>query len=321
MLLIGSVALELNLQRRGLSPLRKSKDTDIICTYDDFEQFHISNEFVHVEPMQKGKKIHAIDRARRHWEFELAWEETTSEALISLVKGDPDVFVGEIPTPNGGRAGLPVASLDILYMLKMSHRYLKDSPHFKKTMDDIKFMRTLGAKIPDRYREWFKKREDETYWYRHPNLNQKKSDFFNPNEGVKYVYDHDSIHQAVAFPLAPAYTLYMKDNEPVLCDKEKFFSLPHEVRLRGVIEEAYVLALERSQIPHGDKVPPAWSFETALRKVASSITSGWFREYAWENFDEAMATYDKNYVDRLKRGLENGIVKPYDSGNDYRSQA
>lgn len=320
MLLIGSLALYLNQVRFDLMDLRKFRDTDIICTYDDFEAIHAANKFIHVVPMMKGKKIHAIDKYKWNWEFELAWEDTSSAALLNLIQNDPKVFTDTITTPSGGLE-LQVASIDILYMLKMSHRYLKDSPHFKKTMDDIKYLRSIEAKIPEKYKDWLKLREKETYWYKHPSLAQKKDAFFNPNEGVKYVYDHDSIHEAVAHPMPPAYTLYMKDDAPVMCDKDKFFSLPAETRLRGVIEEAYVLALERSQIPHGEKgVPPAWSFETALMKVASSITSGWFREYAWEHYNEAMSTYDRDYVGRLKRGIDSGIVKPYNQKNDYRSQ-
>lgn len=319
MLLIGSAALNLNLVHRGRSAHRNCRDTDIVCSYEDFETFHKEQKFIHVEPMDRGKKIHAMDTRRWHYEFEIAWEESTAEALLRLVWGDPETFFDRIPTQMGDMKVM-VPSLDVLYMLKMSHRYLKDSPHFKKTMDDIFFMRTLGAKIPEKYAEWYKLREKETYWYKHPNLNQGKSGFFNPNEGIQYVYDHDSIHCAVAFPQVPAYTLYMKDGAEVSCDKSKFFALPESERLRGVIEEAYVLALERSQIPHGDKgVPADWSFTTALRKVASSITSGWFREYAWEHYNEAMETYDKNYVDRLKRGLDSGIVKPWDPKTDYRS--
>jgi len=320
MLLIGSGALNLQLHERGLNDMRRApRDYDIVCTYEQFEELHKEIGFVHVEPMLKGKKIHAVDKERRHWEFELAWDDSTAAELMRLVDGDPLTI--RCPISMGGVLRVyGVPSVHVLYALKMSHRYLKDSPHFAKTMKDIRLLRELGAVIQERYIGWFKRREDETYWYKHPNLNQKKDGFFNPNEGVKYVYDHDSIHKAVAHPLPPAYTLYMQEGAEVSCDKQKFFSLPEEERLRGVIEEAYVLALERSQIPHGHKgVPPDWSFTTALRKVCSSITSGWFREYAWEHYEKAMETYDKNYVDRLKRGIETGIVKPYDAASDYRS--
>src|SRR5699024_7102820 len=32
---------------------------------------------------------------------------------------------------------IPMATPDMVYTLKMSHRYLKNSPHFLKTMEDI----------------------------------------------------------------------------------------------------------------------------------------------------------------------------------------
>src|SRR5690606_29078459 len=110
-------------------------------------------------------------------------------------------------------------SLDQLYTLKMSHRYLKNSPHFRKTRDDIMMLRGLGCKIFDQ--DWFKQRESETYTYKHPKLNVMKKDFFN-GDGVRYVYDHDDIHMAVAHyresgattPI-PAYKLYMKDGAQV----------------------------------------------------------------------------------------------------------
>lgn len=38
-----------------------------------------------------------------------------------------------------------IAPLVLLYTLKMSHEYLKDSPHFLKTMKDIQTMRKYNA--------------------------------------------------------------------------------------------------------------------------------------------------------------------------------
>jgi hypothetical protein len=209
-----------------------------------------------------------------------------------------------------------VASLDELYTLKMSHRYLKDSPHFAKTRTDIMLMRSMGAQVFDA--GWLKAREDETYWYKHPKLNVMKKDFFT-GDGVEYVYDHDDIHKAVAHVLVddghnddyyvPAYTLYMRDGEAVMCDRGKFFDCSERVRLFGVLEEAYVLALERSQIPFRGKVSPRRSFDIALRKVCTSITSGWFREFAWENFDRVTALYSDDYVERFWTAVEGGEVR------------
>jgi len=71
-----------------------------------------------------------------------------------------------------------------------------------------------------------------------------------------------------------------------------------------------VLALERSQVPFRGKVDPAVSFKIALQRLCSSISSGWWREWAWEHYDEALKYYNPNYLDIFDKGVEKGIIKP-----------
>lgn len=74
-----------------------------------------------------------------------------------------------------------------------------------------------------------------------------------------------------------------------------------------------MLALERSQIPHPGKWTPEKSFMFALEKVCTSITSGWWREYAWEHHEDAVSLYESartDYVDRFKQALAAGVVRP-----------
>jgi hypothetical protein len=201
-------------------------------------------------------------------------------------------------------------------MLKMSHRYKKNSPHFLKTMQDIRKMREAGAVIQPEHEAFYKHRMDATYWYEHPNLNQSKDEFFNPEDDF-YVYDHDSIHEAIAVGDRPAYVKYAIDGQEVLSSKKKFFNEVDETtRLFGVYEEACVLALERSQIPNDFKVDRDWSFKKALEKVCTSITSGWFREYAWEHYDEVLAIYERmsmianNYVEVYNHNQHK--LRPYE---------
>jgi hypothetical protein len=228
-----------------------------------------------------------------------------------------------------------IPTIDQLYTLKLSHRYLKNSPHFLKTLDDVEYFRSIGAKVFDE--GWLKRREAETYTYKHPKLNVMKGDFFK-GDGVEYVYDHDDIHKQVAqlthveiydlsqsqwrgyFPPEyraynpiPAYELYKQPGEEVKCSKLRFFSLPEHVRLYGVLEEAYVLALERSQIPFRGKVDPRRSFDIALMKVCTSSTSGWFREFAWENFRKVEGMYSADYVDRFWAAVDAGRVRKFQS--------
>jgi hypothetical protein len=151
---------------------------------------------------------------------------------------------------------------------------------------------------------------NDTYTYSRPNLNQGKSTFFNSEE-INYLYDHDSLHLTVAQGLSPAYKFFMVDNHEVLSSKAKFEQCSATVKLNAVLEEAYVLALERSQIPHPGVLTPRESFLMALEKVCTSITSGWFREFAWENYDTVLSLYSENYVDKFRAGLAKGLVVPF----------
>ena len=139
--------------------------------------------------------------------------------------------------------------------------------------------------------------------------NMKKENFFTNN--VKYVYDHDTIHAAVKLLDRPAYTYYMQDGAEVNCDKIKFYEQLEIVRLYGVLEESYVLALERSVIPF--KSDPDKAFKMALQKVCTSITGGWFREYAWQNYDKVLELYHKSYVDKFNVALSKGEILPFKS--------
>lgn len=205
----------------------------------------------------------------------------------------------------GRNIKLAVASLDMLYLLKMSHRFKKNSPHFLKTMRDINILRAAGAEIKDE--ALFKAREEATYAYSHPNLKRTKDEFFITTGELEYKYDHDSIHEAMAHRDRPMYTYYAVDGEQVLSSRSKFEKLDYTDRIYGVLEEAYVLALERSVIPFG--TDPKEAFLMALEKVCTSITSGWFREFAWENYYLCLAGYNPDYVTKFQDALEKGIIK------------
>lgn len=207
------------------------------------------------------------------------------------------------------------ASLDMLLFFKESHKYKKNSVHFLKTMQDILLLKSLGAVVPAALSAELAERERLTYTNKLPVLDVSKKDFFNP-QTVPYKYDHDVLHKIVAVDSEPAYTKYLKDGSEVLTDKGKFFAVDHRVRILGGMEEAMVLALERSQIPFGiGKTSPAKSFTTALEKVCTSITGGYFREFCYTNYSEILRTYFELgewwYVQKFKEALEDGKIVPW----------
>jgi hypothetical protein len=302
MIIIGSHALAFRLSLTK----RVCRDYDFICNYHEFDRWVKSRDDLKVcYPIDDAKKM-IVKTSSEIYEFEMAWEWSTAQAFLELVENDPETKKAHWIKPN---VTAKIPSLNALYTLKMSHRFLKNSPHFKKTMSDINLMKQNGAKISDYYKDWYKERQKATYTYNHPKLNQNKADFFDLNQGVTYHFDHDSIHVAMAHLDKPAYEFYKSADAEVMCDKKAFFNGPEEVRLYGVLEEAYVLALERSQIPFKGKVDPKRSFDIALEKVCTSITSGWFRAYAYDNYDKVKSLYDPEYVTRFWKAVELGIVK------------
>jgi hypothetical protein len=318
MLLIGSQALKFYGQEYLCPEVKRTWDTDFIATYDEFQKFkNLLPGNKKIIPLNRGKSIALISKQFGIFEFEIAWQDSISGELLSLVKEN------NLSKLVDDKNNIYVASPDVIFTLKKSHRFLRNSPHFLKTMRDYKWLRDqCGSKVPEVLDgiNWFKQRTDETYWYKHPKLDVTKDEFFN-DDGIKYVYDHDSIHISVSNIVidgqkTPAYTLYKDDQSEVKCDKNKFNALPELYKLYGVLEEAYVLAIERSQVPFPGIWTPHKSFTFALDKVCSSITSGWFREFAWENYDKVVELYNDNYVDKFWDDVKSGIVKPF-TGKKY----
>ncbi len=296
MILIGSQALNL-IAPQILN--REPRDFDFIATKEEAEAFIDSRISQFEKVYRQGNKL--IAEGTMPCEFELLEESPTAQMFADLVSAEQSPSI-----PGFGQ----VPSLDLLFTLKSSHRYLKNSPHFWKNAMDYHKMKMVGAKVKEEYKDFLKAREKATYVYAHPKLNVSKKDFFK-DDNIQYVYDHDSLHVAVKHLDRPAYTYYMVDGAEVQTSKKKFFEVDELIRLYGVLEESYVLALERSQIPHAGKLSPKNSFSIAISKVATSITSGWFREFAYENIFKVLKMYSDDYVQRFEEGLNAGVVKPF----------
>jgi hypothetical protein len=279
MILIGSRAA----WERGVR-YRKPNDYDFIATEAEAMRMIGNNPFE-----REGNKITA-KLGETHFEFDLAGGSNT--LLKELVRDDS--------TPN----------LDLLFTIKKAHRYKKDSPHFWKTLADYHCMKALGAKVRPEYEEFFALRQQESYAaQKHPKLNTTKDAFFTDI----YTYDHDSIHDAVALQEQPAYRYFLKG--PVWTSRELFDQQPRQIQINSVIEESCVLAIERSLVPHpGVKTPlEAWRF--AVSKVCSSIASGWWREFAYENALTVLKQYPADYWDRFQKAVTEGKVKLYESSS------
>ena len=303
--LVGSAAAKVHDIDLGRSNV--SVDVDIMGEYDDVISFIKAHNYTSIRPFDEGNKIAArvVHDEYKVIEAEVAWSNSTAKSFIDLVRADPETRY------LGLTSGITIAapSPTWLLALKLSHRYLRNSPHFYKTMQDIRMLRRYARPFTQEQLDWIKAREEVTYTYSHPKLNVSKDVFFT--DDVKYEYDHDSIHENIALFEKPAYTYFLEG--AVYVSKEKWDKQPEGIKLAAVYEEACVLSLERSIVPFGVKGDGRAQFAYALQKVCTSITSGWFREYAWENHDRVLAMFSTSYITRFEIANALGFVKLYKS--------
>ena len=295
-IMIGSGALN-----HRIPAFRNPVDIDVLINMADIKGFLTRFDTIVECLPRNSKKFHAIalkNNKKIHVEMELIDTSETGQMLADYVLQDKDTDIID---------GIHYPSLNFLYMLKMSHRFLRNHVHFWKTRDDILRMRDAGAVITDNMIPVYKAREKSTYYYKKFSLNTSKEDFFVDN--VPYTYDHDSIHVAMARGSRPAYFEFQEPGSEVMCSRSLFEELPHDIKLNAVIEESCVLALERAVIPHGSD--PYQSYMKALRAVCTGTTGGWFRQFAWDYAHEARDAYDLSYVEKFDTALNDGVIKPY----------
>ena len=138
---------------------------------------------------------------------------------------------------------------------------------------------------------------------RNPNLMQTKEDFFD--DAVTKKYDHDYLHELFAYYDKPLYTRMLKDNNLAWCSKHQWETFTHEDQLLCVAEEAYVIATERFLIPNDWKYNSKLAYLKALKKICTTLTSGWFRDKAIDYYPDLVNLYDQKKFSVVQFALQN----------------
>lgn len=196
-------------------------------------------------------------------------------------------------------AGIP--SKDALYTIKCSH--FGWDIKWDKTKADILFMKSKGCKlIPELYealkQHWQNEHGDKSFL----SLDKSKDEFFN--DFVEYNYDHDYLHELVAYPEAPMYTHCLKDGHEVLIDEAKFRAMPFEDQVRMFREEITVIACERWLLTSKCRGKVSWmkAYRMALRKTVTALTKNWATEFLVLNIEEFVQP-DYSYFKHLLETL------------------
>lgn len=199
------------------------------------------------------------------------------------------------------------ATLDELYTIKVSHSSWElRNGSWDKHMWHILRLKEYGAKLDmDLYNilypVWVK-----THGKKQMNLSQAAGNFFD--DAVKRIYDHDSIHDSVAFDERPLYEALLKDGETVDIDPGKMWALPFETQVKLFREEIAATALERWMIPTNYRFSPGLAYKLALRKTITSLTRGRSSRFIIDNFSYFMKPHNYMEIHRSKAHL----LKPLD---------
>lgn len=240
--------------------------------------------------------IHKINR-RMPKDVDL-WvcDESLLRSASSLdVSHIPEKIMRSIPTTE---EGIPTA--DALLTIKLSH--FQWDIHWEKTKLDILHMKDLGCtNIPILYNKLV------AHWKGiHGNkeflsLDKSKKDFFN--DFVSYKYDHDYLHEVVAYPNNPVYTKCLKDGADVLIDKKKFDRLPFELKVKMFREEITVIAYERYLLNKRFTGGVLKAYQMALKKTITNLTKEWASDFLVLNIEEFIKP-DYDMFNKLQTKIE-----------------
>lgn len=178
-----------------------------------------------------------------------------------------------------------VATLNDLLTIKLSH--LPYDIFWHKHMNDYLVFKKYGATINTELyvalqQHWKEVHGNKSFL----SLYRTKDSFFD--DFVKKEYDHDLLHELVAHPNVPVYTLCLKDGEGIAIDKNKFDILSFKQQVKMFREEINVIACERWLIPtkHSGIISFRQAYSKSLHKTVTALTKGWASRFICENLEE-----------------------------------
>lgn len=188
-----------------------------------------------------------------------------------------------------------IASPEFMYTLKVSHAAWDIHGTWEKHMSDVLFLQRKGLDASfDRetydilFPVW-----KELHGKKRVNLNKTKDDFFG--DAVVRKYDHDSLHDSVAYGDRPMYERILRDGSEVMVDSDKFWAMDFDDKMRTIREEIYATALERWVVPSNYKVSPRAAYARALKKSIVSLFKNDWCLFIVRNYDQLYQP-DMDYV-------------------------
>lgn len=316
---IGSTAIKYHFPDFPRIPM----DKDIIIRKADFEEIINAPEIDAVYGIESVKinEEHGMSAIVKFKSDPVPYEYLFADGQKSL-----ELILDELSDDSG------YASPEVLYSIKKAHIHFPVK--FKKHIQDMVF---LGSKLrqklnisladdlnassdlidtyPALTNLHFLETEKRLGKLRTPKMNQSKEEFFGKSKNyVRSYYEHDNMHLAVAINHkgSPIYQNILVEGQEVETDPELWKKLSLQEKVWCVLEEVYVIALERKILPWmfdpGDPKTAKYysaeeAFDWALMRVCTNLCDGFFREFAVRAYDVIKGSYDPDYVNKFFKNI------------------
>jgi hypothetical protein len=304
MLIVGSKALNYHFPSLN----REVKDIDIIGTEDYIK--YLTNK-LNPESIKETENITTLFNIKNQDDF-------FNTKNVEILNANNSIALTEyinFDTQNGLLGnGLRYASPEVLLSLKKSH--INFPIKFEKHIKDYNFL--LNFLKEDKLEKIttinFQETEKRLGKLKTPSLMKSNMNFFGQSNGyVKYFYIHDDIHKVMAHYDKPVYEYMQVDPLSAWCEKDMWNQFTFEKKAKCVLEEAYVIALERKIIPMlngcGEIISSKKAFDWAIMRICTTLCSGWFRKFATDNYIEIIKYYNPDYVKKFLKSESDGLIK------------
>lgn len=298
---------------------RTPKDTDVVCTQSVYDSLNVISEDIEkVSVGEIGKSaIYKYKGVDRPFEYLIA------DGVASLEYVLNNLCTNSVYAPK-----------EVLYSIKKGH--INFPIKFQKNIQDLMFLREklrqekdisieqdlnssydVLDELPALTLIHFKETEKRLGKLKTPNMKGEdvKKFFGKSKKFVTSYYVHDDMHKAIALMHqgTPVYEDILKDESEVETDVNKWNNLTLQQKIWCVLEEVYVIALERKIVPRMfengvEGLSLKEAFDWALMRVCTTLCDGFFREFAVRAYDEIQKQYNPKYAELFFQN-----IKQYDT--------
>lgn len=231
----------------------------------------------------------------------VSWDSDLNIGENMLEIHEPDVlgnwylenYLSDITVVKNGVV-LHVCSLEGLALIKRSHLWREYK--FERNMKLFNWYLKQHLNPADPYLAQRTKLTQVYFQENHPKLNVTVEQFFD--DFVSKKYDHDWLHTLYAHEDEPLYKKMQKDSSKAWCEKNMWDNFSYNQKLQCIQEEAYVIATERF-IAKDFSYPYKLAYYNAVNKICTTLCSGWFRDFALDNYESVLDAYNPDKVNSV----------------------